>query len=219
MPEPRGSAQPASRWRGPARLCGRSAIQRCDVPAGRPRPPVTRALGQGQPDRGRPVNKSVRPAVEAQRATAGIGCLPGVSLSVSPGRITIPGSRIALATFSAGLQAARERMVWTDPGSLSTASVARSRGGGNTPRLSPATRPCRHTSQRDMPQKGVARTYSDLRFRPGAGSRPRCRPADRRTARLPSRAAGPAGHTFPGWPVSTACQAWLEVGARRMARG
>jgi hypothetical protein len=28
-------------------------------------------------------------------------------------------------------------MVWTDPGSLSTASVARTHGGGNTPR--PAT--------------------------------------------------------------------------------
>jgi hypothetical protein len=30
-------------------------------------------------------------------------------------------------------------MVWTDPGSLSTASVARTHGGGNTPR--PATTP------------------------------------------------------------------------------
>jgi hypothetical protein len=29
-------------------------------------------------------------------------------------------------------------MVWTDPGSLSTASVARTHGGGNTPRAAPA---------------------------------------------------------------------------------
>jgi hypothetical protein len=40
---------------------------------------------------------------------------------------------MALAAFNAGLQAARERMVWTDPGSLSAASVARTRGGSNPP--------------------------------------------------------------------------------------
>ena len=48
-------------------------------------------------------------------------------------------------------------MVWTDPGSLSTASVARTHGGGNTavPATDTATRPRRHTSHRDMPQKGA----------------------------------------------------------------
>ena len=58
---------------------------------------------------------------------------------------------MTLATFSAGLQAARERMVRTDPGSLSTARVARTHGGGNT--AVPATCPRCHTSHRDMPQK------------------------------------------------------------------
>ena len=53
-------------------------------------------------------------------------------------------------------------MVWTDPGSLSTASVARTHGGGNTARPSrplahaatPATGTCR--------RKVRARTHSDL---------------------------------------------------------
>ncbi len=84
MPEPRGNAQPASRWRGRAELRGRPGIQRCDVPAAAPLPLAPRALGQGQPDRRRPVNKSVRPAVDAQRAAARLGCLPGVPLPVSP---------------------------------------------------------------------------------------------------------------------------------------
>jgi hypothetical protein len=59
-------------------------------------------------------------------------------------------------------------MVWTDPGSLSTASVARTHGGGNTPRPAPATHPCRHTCHQDMQQKGErpsqhARTLRSIR--------------------------------------------------------
>jgi len=36
----------------------------------------------------------------------------------------IEGSAIAVAAFNAGLLAARERVVWTDPGSLCAARVA-----------------------------------------------------------------------------------------------
>jgi hypothetical protein len=40
----------------------------------------------------------------------------------------IAGPAIAIAAFNAGLLAARERVVWTDPGSLCAARVARIRG-------------------------------------------------------------------------------------------
>src|SRR6202020_257775 len=59
----------------------------------------------------------------------GTGCTRETDLVGTADRT--PGTRyIALATFSAGLQAARKRMVWTDPGSLSTASLARTHGRG-----------------------------------------------------------------------------------------
>lgn len=49
-------------------------------------------------------------------------------------------------------------MVWTDPGSLSTASLARTRGRGNIARSSRPTRPCRHTSHRTCRRKVRARS-------------------------------------------------------------
>lgn len=153
MPQPRGSAQPASRWRGPARLCGRSAIQRCNVPAGGPGPLATRALGQGQPDRWRPVNKSVRPAVDAQRPTAGIGCMPGVSLSVSPGRIAHP--RVSHNSRHLQCRAASgEGAHGLDRSRLAKYCQRRTNPRWRQhPTVVPATHPCRHTSHRDMPQK------------------------------------------------------------------
>ena len=63
----------------------------------------------------------------AQRPASG-GCPRSRSPAVLQGSL-IAGSVIALAAFNAGLPAARERMVWTDPGSLSAASVARTRRG------------------------------------------------------------------------------------------
>jgi hypothetical protein len=63
----------ASRRRGPGELRGGSAIQRCNVPGGRFPPLATRALSQGQPDDRWPVHELVRPAVDAQCSTDGIG--------------------------------------------------------------------------------------------------------------------------------------------------
>jgi hypothetical protein len=54
--------------------------------------------------------------------------------SGSPGGWLIARSVIVVAAFSAGLLAARERVVWTDPGSLRSLRVARTRAEGNPPR-------------------------------------------------------------------------------------
>ena len=68
-----------------------------------------------------------------QAATDG-GELPGAPLSGSPGGWLIARSVMVIAAFSAGLLAARERVVWTDPGSLRSLRVARTPAEGNLPR-------------------------------------------------------------------------------------
>ena len=65
--------------RGPGTLRGGLAIQRCDVPAGGFPSLATRAVSHGQPHGRRPVHEHLRPAVDAQRRTDGIGWLPGPS--------------------------------------------------------------------------------------------------------------------------------------------
>lgn len=64
--------RPACRLRG----LGGLAIQRCDVPAGGFPSLATRAVSHGQPDGRRPVYEHLRPAVDAQRRTDGVGWLP-----------------------------------------------------------------------------------------------------------------------------------------------
>jgi hypothetical protein len=99
-------------------------------------PLATGAAGRGQPAGRRPVHEPVRPAVDAQHAAVGIGWLPALCaalIAAAPEVWRIEGSVIGLTAFNAGLQAAREHMVRTDPGSLSAAKVAQTSGEGNPP--------------------------------------------------------------------------------------